>query len=135
MNRLPARIVSVDCEGSLALIEAEAIGRRYTALLLGAAEARGWQAGTPITLLFQETEVSLAKDLSGRLSLRNRFPCRVTGIAHGRLLTRVLLDCGGHALASVVTTRSAQALELAEGDTVEGLVKANEMTVAPSEAS
>ena len=134
MNRLPARIVSVDIEGSIALVEAEALGQRCTALLLGAAEARGWQAGAAVTLLFQETEVSLARELSGRISLRNRFACRVSGIARGRLLTRVQLDCADLALSAVITTRAAQALALAEGESVEALVKANEMTVVSGQA-
>lgn len=129
MNQLPATLVGVELEGSIALAEAEAAGRRYTALLVGARELRGWQAGAAVTLLFKETEVSLAKNLSGLLSMRNRFPASVTGVERGRLLTKVALDFEGHALASIITTRSADALDLAVGDRVEGLVKANEMTM------
>lgn len=133
MNRLPATVVAVEIEAGIALVEAEALGRRYTAMLVGVNEAVHWRSGSEVVLLFQETEVSLAKDLSGLLSMRNRLPCRVTAIERGRLVSRVWLTCGAHPLASVITTRAVQALQLAVGDEVEGLVKANEMTVSSPE--
>ena len=85
----------------------------------------------PVTLLFKETEVALAKNLAGLISLRNRLPAIVTAIERGTILTRVTLDFNGHAFESIITTRSSHVLELAVGDAVEALVKANEMTVMP----
>lgn len=135
MNRLPATIRAVDVHGSIALVETEIGPHRFTATLVGASmEAATWRPGMPVTLLFKETEVSLAKNLSGLISMRNRFMSVITGLERGRLLTRVNLDFEGHALASIITTRSADALALAAGDEVEGLVKANEMTVLPEAA-
>jgi molybdate transport system regulatory protein len=40
-----------------------------------------------------------------------------------------VLDAAGYSIESVITTRSSHALALDVGDIVEGLVKANEMTV------
>ncbi len=130
MNRLPGLITAVDVHGSIALVEAAVGQHRFTATLIGAGdEAASWEAGTPVTLLFKETEVSLAKNLSGLISMRNRIPATITAIERGKLLTRVALDFDGHAIESVITTRSAHALALAVGDAVEGLVKSNEMTL------
>ncbi|MEN3294260.1 MAG: molybdate transport system regulatory protein, partial [Burkholderiales bacterium] len=50
-------------------------------------------------------------------------------IERGQLLTKVTLDTDGHIIESIITTRSSHALALAVGDTVEGLVKSNEMTL------
>jgi molybdopterin-binding protein len=69
------------------------------------------------------------------ISLRNRIPARVVTVERGRLLTRIALDAGGHVIESVITTRSSHLLELAAGDTVEALVKANEMSVMPEPRS
>lgn len=136
MNRLPATIAAVDVHGSIALVDAAVGAHRFTATLIGAGEeVCTWQPGMPVTLLFKETEVSLAKNLSGLISMRNRIPCTVTGIEHGKLLTRVILNFNGHPLESVITTRSSHALAIVPGDTVEGLVKANEMTVMPEAAA
>jgi molybdate transport system regulatory protein len=132
MNRLPGKITAVEAAGSIALVEVAAGGHRFTATLIGASEeAASWLPGTAVTLLFKETEVSLAKNLSGLISMRNRIPGIVTAIERGRILTKVTLDAAGHNIESVITTRSSHLLELAVGDTVEGLVKANEMTLMP----
>lgn len=136
MNRLPGRITMVEVHGSIALVEAAVGEHRFTATLIGAGdEVAAWPAGMPVTLLFKETEVSLAKNLSGLISMRNRMQCTITAIERGKLLTRVTLDFGGHSIESVITTRSSHALSLTVGDTVEGLVKANEMTLLPEAAA
>ena len=132
MNRLPATITVVEAHGSIALVEAAVGEQRFTATLIGAGdEVAAWHAGMAATLLFKETEVSLAKNLSGLISMRNRIPATITAIEHGKLLTKVTLAYGSHAIASIITTRSSYALNLAVGDAVEGLVKANEMTIVP----
>lgn len=136
MNRLPGTISAVDVQGSIALVDVTVGTLCFTAMLIGAGEeAAGWQPGSKVALLFKETEVSLAKQLSGLISLRNRIPATVVQIERGRLLTRVVLDFDGHRIESVITTRSSHALQLAIGDAVEGLVKANEMTVLPEQAA
>lgn len=136
MNRLPARIIMVEAVGSIALVEAAVGERRYTATLVGAGEeTASWLNGTPVTLLFKETEVSLAKNLSGLISMRNRIPARITALERGQLLTKVTLDADGHTIESIITTRSSNSLALAVGDAVEGLVKSNEMTVVPEAAA
>lgn len=136
MNRLAARIASVEIHGSIALVDAAAFGQRFTAMLIGAsAEVSSWQADMPVTLMFKEAEVSLAKNLAGQISLRNRLACTVTGVEQGKLMTRVTLDFHGHSIASIITTRSAHALQIAPGDQVEALIKANEMTVMREKAT
>lgn len=134
MNRLPGNILAVETQGSIALVDVAVGERRFTATLVGMGEeVAAWQPGLSVTLLFKETEVSLAKNLSGAISMRNRMPVRITGIAQGKLLSSVLLELDGHRLESVITTRSVHALALQPGDVVEALVKANEMTVVPHE--
>ncbi len=136
MNRLQGIISDVEVHGSIALIDVQVGSHRFTATLIGASEeASGWHSGRTATLLFKETEVSLAKNLSGLISMRNRIPCRVMSIERGKLLTRVALDFEGRRLESVITTRSSHALGLAVGEAVEGLVKANEMTLAVEESA
>lgn len=130
MNRLPATIAAVEVHGSIALVDATVGDHRFAATLVGVGnEARTWSAGMAVSLLFKETEVSLGKNLSGLISLRNRIPATISDIEHGKLLTKVTLAFGVHSIESIITTRSARALTLAVGDQVEGLVKANEMTV------
>lgn len=135
MNRLPGHISAIDIAGSVALVEVAVGERRYAATLVGAVqEIAAWHIGMPVVLLFKETEVSLAKNLSGLISMRNRIPAVVTSVERGDLLTMVRLEVGEYEIGAVITTGSANLLQLAPGDRVEGLVKANEMSVMPEQA-
>lgn len=130
MNHLPGRIVDIEAADGITLVNVESAGVVLSAFLLGPLDpARSLQAGDAVQLLFQEAEVSLARDLSGVISLRNRLPCTVTSLQAGQLLTRVGLDFAGHKIESIITTRSAQRLELTPGLAVEALVKSNEMSL------
>lgn len=130
MNRLPGILLNVQADGGVVLAEVEALGRRFTALLLQAQDRPlPWPVGTAVSLSFKETEVALARGLSGDISLRNRQPATVVAVTPGRLLCAVQLDFAGQALTAVITTGSAERLGLAPGVEVEWLVKANEMTL------
>lgn len=127
MNRLRGTIVTVEAAGHVRLVDVNVDGTTFSAILLESGERL--QPGLAVTLAFKETEVSLAKNLSGLISLRNRLAARVHAIDKGKLLTQVTLDYRGVPVVSVITTRSAERLNLQLGDEVEALVKANEMTI------
>ncbi len=130
MNQLSGHIAALDIAGSIALVDVAVGTRTYTAMLLGVGEDdAAWRQGAAVTLLFKETEVALAVNLSGMISLRNRLKGVVSAIESGRLMSRVTIMVDGVAISSVITTRSLQALQLEVGDEVEGLVKSNEMSV------
>lgn len=130
MNRLPGCISAVESNGYLSLVDVEVGGGQFTATLLeDPAEAPYLKPGIAVDVLFKETEVSLAKNLSGLISLRNRFPVVVTHINRGTIMTEVRVDYRGHALSSIITTRAVGRLQLEIGDEVEALVKANEITL------
>lgn len=135
MNRLSGHIEHIESAGSIALVEVGVHGYRFTAMLAGASgELTRWTPGMPVTLLFKETEVALGKELSGLLSMRNRTPALVTSIERGQLLSKVTLDFHGTAIISIITTRASDALNLTIGDSVEGLVKATEITLLTEQA-
>lgn len=88
------------------------------------------QVGKQVTLLFKETEVSLAKNLTGLISLRNRLQAKVKHIERGKILSAVTLDYQNYSLVSVITTRGMDRLQLEVGDQVEALIKANEVVLS-----
>ena len=130
MNRLPGVITAMQSAGHVALADVEVSDGIMSALLIeGDAQAAHLKPGASVLVLFQETEVSLAKDLAGLISLRNRLLSRVKQLDKGAVLTRALLDYHGYEIISIITTRSAERLGLAVGDEVEALIKANEVTL------
>jgi molybdate transport system regulatory protein len=133
VNRLPGIILAVASEGDTSLVDVAVGENTLTAMLVETAETGPYlRAGNAASVLFKETEVSLGKALSGRLSLRNRLQAEVVEMHKGELLAEVKLDCGGHRLVSIVTRRAAERLELAVVDRVEALIKANEVMLGES---
>lgn len=105
-------------------------GATFAATLLETPETAPYlKTGQDVTLLFKETEVSLAKNLSGLLSLRNRFSVTVRNIERGSIMSAISLDFHGRQITSVITTRGMDRLQLSVGDAVEALVKANEIAL------
>jgi molybdopterin-binding protein len=99
-------------------------------MLIESATQPEWlQTGNLIDLIFKETEVSLAKNLSGMISMRNRMKCIVQQIERGELLSKVSLQFQKYTITSAITTRSVDSLNLKIGDEVEALVKANEVSL------
>ncbi len=130
MNRLRGKIAAIESSGQLSLVDVDVEGDTFTAIIVETPDSAGYlKLGAEILLLFKETEVSLAKNLSGLISLRNRIPAQVQDIVEGSLLSQVTLDYKGNRVVSVITSRSVRRLGLKAGDPVEGLVKANEMTL------
>jgi molybdate transport system regulatory protein len=120
----------MDSNSHMSLVEVAVGGDILAATLLETPETAEYlRVGNRVTLLFKETEVSLAKNLSGQISLRNRIPVVVRSIERGDILSAVELDYAGRALQSVITTRAVDRLQLVAGDAVEALVKANEIAL------
>ncbi len=130
MNELRGRIAAVETNGFVSLVDVAVGSDTFTAILLETpASAPYLAAGREVLVLFKEPEVSLAKNLSGLLSLRNRLRARVQGIRGGEILSEVKLDYQGQTLTSIITTRAVERLALQAGDEVEALVKANEVSL------
>jgi molybdate transport system regulatory protein len=130
VNQLHGRIMAIETDGHLSVVEVNVGRDTLTAMVLEApANAPYLAEGNAIAVLFKETEVSLGKNLAGQLSLRNRLRGTVRHIRRGKILSEVALDYQGQTLTSIVTTRAVASLGLAEGDEVEALVKANEVSL------
>ncbi|MDI1310420.1 MAG: TOBE domain-containing protein [Methylotenera sp.] len=130
MNSLKGQIVAIDSNNHMSLVDV-AVGQDvFTATLLETpATADYLQVGSEVTLLFKETEIALAKNLSGMISLRNRIPVVVKNVVRGDILSAVTLDYAGKRLVSVITSRAIDRLEIKPGDPLEALIKANEIAL------
>lgn len=130
MNKLPGIITNIQQSGAILLVDIKVADRLFSALLIESANQPEWvKMGETIDIVFKETEVSLAKNLSGQISLRNRMQCVVLKIDRGELLSRVFLKFQNFTLSSAITTRSVDSLNLNIGDEVEALVKSNEVSL------
>ena len=112
------------------LVDTNVDGHNFSALLIESATHPEWiKINNTVDLAFKETEVSLAKGLSGQISLRNRMKCTVLNVERGELLSTVRMQFGKYSITSAVTTRAIDSLQINVGDEVEALVKANEISL------
>jgi molybdate transport system regulatory protein len=130
MNKLTGIITQIQQSGAILLVDVDVDGQGFSALLIESTTQPQWlQKGNTINLIFKETEVSLAKGLSGLISMRNRMMCIVQQVERGELLSKITLQFQQHTITSAITSRSADALQIAVGDEIEALVKANEISL------
>lgn len=130
MNKLTGTITEIQSSDHISLITVDVGGDVFSSIVLeGTHGPVHYKTGDTVSLLFKETEVGIGKNLSGMISLRNRFKSSVTNIEKGKILTKVALSYKNHAIGSIISTSSANRLELKENDEVEWLVKSNEVTL------
>jgi molybdate transport system regulatory protein len=130
VNKLTGRIVLVEASQHMSMVDIDVDGDIFSSIVLETpATAPYLKQGSSITLAFKETEVSIGKNLSGLISLRNRFKATIKRIEKSDILTKVFLNYKSKDIISIISTRSAQKLSLADGDEVEWLVKTNEVTL------
>ena len=130
MNKLPATITAIQQSGTILLVDAEVEGQGFSALLIESVSRPEWlEVGKTVDLVFKETEVSLAKNLQGQISMRNRMKCNVLKVDKGELLSTITLKFKSFIIVSAITTRSVNNLMLEIGDEVDALVKANEVSL------
>ena len=131
MNKLTGQIVLVGSSSQMSMVDIDVSGDVFSSIVLETpASAQYLKNGSKVTLLFKETEVSIAKNLTGLISLRNRFKATVKRIEKSEILTKVYLDYKAKEIISIISTRSTQKLGLTEGDEVEWLVKTNEVSIS-----
>jgi len=130
MNRIRAVIESVESCDSISIVELKAgIGTVSAVVVETPNTANYLNTGREVYILFKETEVSIGKNFSGEISLRNRFDCTILAVERGRILSRVIMECMGEKIVSIITTRSVDSLDLKKGDNVVAFVKTNEVSL------
>lgn len=130
MNILTGIIAQIQQSGAILLVDVDVNGQSFSALLIESATRPDWlQKSNTIDLVFKETEVSLAKNLSGLISLRNRMQCKVIQVQRGELLSKITMQFQQQIITSAITTRAVDSLQIAVGDAIEAMVKSNEISL------
>jgi molybdopterin-binding protein len=123
MNHLEGIVREIHTDKDVSLIEILVDGSTFSALTV----SHDFHPGDQVSIEFKETAMSLAKSISGELSIRNRFDVIIDTLTPNNILTKVILNFHGTRLVSTITTSSAERMQLKTGDRVEGLVKTTDM--------
>ena len=132
-NRFDATVESVTTGPAMTTVRTRLTsGPEITAAITSdAATELSLAAGTAVQVLIKSTEVSVAADPVGRVSIRNLLPGTVQSVDHGAAMTVVKIDLAdGGVLTSAITSESAADLGLAVGMAVTALVKSTDVSIA-----
>ncbi len=134
MNKLSGKITNIKSDDHLSIVEMDVNGDTLKTIIIETESTVGFlKKGTPINLMFKETEVSIVKDFFGRISLQNKMKCTINEIKKGILLSSLVLDYKGNRISSIITSAAVEQLSLKIGDAVTALVKTNEIMIAPDD--
>jgi molybdopterin-binding protein len=64
------------------------------------------------------------------ISARNKLEGKIVAIKTGDIVTHVTIKVGKNLIESVITTQSAEEMNLKKGDTVAAVVKATEVMIS-----
>jgi molybdopterin-binding protein len=129
MNRLKGTISSIITEKSISFVEIRVGSDTFSCFLLETPETcRYLKIDGAVSLLFKETEVSVAREL-GIISIRNRIKNRISAITYGTVVAQLEFDYCGVPIRSIISTRAARELDLKVGDEVWWLLKSNELSL------
>lgn len=130
MNKLTGTITKIQQSGVILLVDIEVHKQNFSALMIESVVRPDWLVeNQAVDVVFKETEVSLAKNFSGQISMRNRMKCSILEIERGELLSKVKLNFKNDSVTSAITTRSVDSLNLIVGDEIDAFVKANEISL------
>ena len=133
MNKLKGTIVGVQSSPEISMVEVDVSGDVFSAIVLeNPASATYLKIGSKVEIVFKETEVSIAKNLSGLISIRNRFEATIKRVEKHEILTTIVLVYKMGEISSIISTKSVKRLDLKEGDQIEWLVKTNEVSLCPT---
>ncbi len=128
MNRLEGIIESIKVCDKLSLVNIKMRSTMFSVLVIDTPSTATYlKERDSVQLIFKETAIIIAKDKFQRVSLENKIAGRIKSIVLGELLSKLTLETDEGNVVSIITTNSAQELQLQKGDEVLAMVKTNEV--------
>lgn len=131
-NQIPGTVTAVTPGEAMATVKVRLDGGQEitSAITLDAVRELGLAAGSAVHALVKSTEVSLATGAVEGLSIRNRLPGTVSGIATGAAMASVKVTVAGGELTAAITQDAVGDLGLTVGSPVTALIKSTEVALA-----
>ena len=89
------------------------------------------QKGSPIEVLFKETEVLIGTSVPENWSIENNIAGHIVAIKPGKLLSRLRIETACGVLVALISTQSLTSLALAPDMAVVAAIKPNEVMLSP----
>jgi len=135
MNVIKGKIIKIQTHEGISLVKIAVTSEIiFTSVVIETPESNDYLTlENEINLIFKETEVSICKDLSPKISIQNQIPCIIQSIKKGVIFTQIDLHFGNQKIASLITTNACNQLDLKENDAVLAMIKSNEISLLPND--
>ena len=127
MNKLSVKIEKIDKNDKLHVITCKLGCQRIKVVSLELRDTI--KIGSTVELSVKSTNISLAKNFTGELSIANQLTAKVTAVDKGALLSAVQVNLEGFSLECLLTEEATLSMGLSVGDDVTVLIKGSEVFV------
>ena len=127
MSQLVATIKKINSVDNLNIVEFDFFG--LTLKMMSLDLNNDVQVGKKVKLSIKPTNISLAKNLTGEISLSNQIDATIENLENGQLLTSVILKVNDTILESIITVDSSKRMNLQIGEVVTILIKASNLSI------
>ena len=127
MNKLKAQITDIKSIKDLNSIKFDFHGSSLSMVALDLDE--NIKIGSSVLLSAKATHIAIAKDFSGELSYSNQLKAKIVDINKGEILTSIKAITSDTLIESIITTNSAQRMQLKNPDEIVILIKATELFI------
>lgn len=130
MNIVKGQIQSIKASNMISIVSVNVDGDLFSSTVMGGKKGEpSFKKNDWVNIIFKETEVGIAKGLTGQISLRNRFPGKIQKIEKGDIFSKIILKYKKFTIESIISTKSTEEMGLQKNDTIEWLVKTNEVSL------
>ena len=127
MSKLIATIKKINSADNLNIVEFDFLGNSLKMMSLGLNS--NIQIGIKVQLSVKPTNISIAKNFTGEISLSNQLVAIIQNIENGELLSSISLKIDDFLLESIITVESSKRMNLQIGDEVIILIKASNLSI------
>jgi molybdopterin-binding protein len=127
MSKLIATIKKINNIDNLNIVDFDFFGNNLKMMSLDLNP--NVQIGKKVKLSVKPTNISIAKNLSGDISLSNKLVAIIENIDNGKLLCSLSLKIYDVLLESIITVDSSKRMNLQIGDEVSIFIKASDLSI------
>lgn len=127
MSKLIATIKKINNIDNLNIVDFDFFGNNLKMMSLDLNP--NVQIGKKVKLSVKPTNISIAKNLSGEISLSNKLVAIIQNVENGKLLCSLSLKIYDVLLESIITVDSSKRMNLQIGDEVSIFIKASDLSI------
>ncbi len=125
MSQLVATIKKINSVDNLNIVEFDFNGLTLKMMSLDLND--DVKIGKKVELSVKPSNISIAKNLIGEISLSNQIVATIQSLENGQLLTSVILKINDTLLESIITVDSSKRMNLQKDDIVTILIKSSDL--------